>query len=146
MYDDYREYYYVEQPSSLSDGMGGAMASVFAVIISFIVGAVGFVFMRFDILSSAVIGALSVAFVSSIDFDGKMCVGIFLGVFLVSLFLQHKFVIARFVIGFFASVVVSVLATIIIGYDTNTKMYMIMGCAFIITILWGVVSWRKIVV
>lgn len=113
---------------------GGIIGSVLAVLIIIVT--------RIDLLSSALLGLLFCAL--TYKFEWPLYIYLISGIAIVcvSILLQHKIKIFRFIYGLFTCVSVSLLVPIIIGYDSDAKMYGIMLVSFICTAVWGFFSWK----
>ncbi len=138
MYDDYWEY---EKPQSLSDECGGAALGLGISAIFMSATAALTLFMRFDIVSSLLFAGLGWGLTYLKGMDVKtMCI-VVIASFVISMYLQHKWVICRIIFGLFACAAIATLATIIIGYESQTRMYTILGVGFLISAVWGIFSW-----
>ncbi len=140
---DYEEMlYYFEKPNTpVSDSMGKYTGSLIGSIIGSVLCLVAIVILRFDLLCSALLGILLAAFSYDHGNGWKINLAIFAGTFIVSLILQHIWIGFRIIYGIFGCFAVAILATTIIGYDSSAKMYLIAGVSFLITAVWGALSW-----
>lgn len=147
MYDDYEESFYYDKPrfdncevsgqavaASLGLGVGlfGVVISVLAFIIS-----------RIDLVESIMLGLLFYALTYKLEWDKPVYIVSVIAIIVASMLLQNFFKVFRIIYGLFTCVVASLLGPIFIGYDSDAKMYLIMGICFIVTAVWGVLSWRS---
>ena len=67
-----------------------------------------------------------------------------IGIFSVSMLLQYRYKLFRILYLLLTCGCFAVLGTVIIGYDTEVGMYLVMGGCFLATVFLEVVSWSMI--
>lgn len=143
MYDD-ELYYYEEErkrnaksETALAGTFGTAIGGILGIVISCIL----FLINCFDVLSSGLASLLCYIFTYKQGWDKKIYIAMSIVVFLISIILQHSFVIARIIYTIFVCVVVALLGACWKTYDTVAQRYTIMAICFAITAFLGFVSW-----
>ncbi len=139
-YIDYDEeqFYYTDKNSEKAytggvDAVGDLGADIVEGILRFI--------FRADWVSSALLSLVCYLLTYKHNWGWYVYVTGVVLIFAVSMLLQHAMIVFKILYSMFSCGSIAVLATIIIGYDTTTEMYKILGIAFVIAIIWNVISW-----
>lgn len=147
MYDEYEESFYYDKPRSVgSEVSGEAVAQglglgvgLFGIVLSVLV----FIVSRMDLLSSTILGLLFYMLAYQNGWDKSVYVISVIAIIAVSMLLQHFLKVFQIVYGLFTCVVAALLGPIIIGYDSEARMYLIMVICFGVTALYRFVSWKN---
>lgn len=143
MYDD--DYYYYEAQRKAQAKSDAALAGSFATIIGGCIGAVIacvlFLVSRFDVLSSGLASLLFYMLTYTLEWNKTIYIVVAIAIFLVSMILQHTFVVARIIYTVFVCVVVALLGGCWKTYDTETQRNKVMIICFVVSAVLGLVSW-----
>lgn len=145
MYDDY--YYYAARQKSRGKSesmLMGSIASMLGGIIGGVIAVLFFLVSRFDILSSGIAALVFYICTYHQKWNGRIYIVAIIGIFSVSMLLQYRYKLFRILYLLLTCGCLAVLGTVIIGYDTEEGMYLVMGGCFLATVFLGVVSWSMI--
>lgn len=147
MYNDYEESFYYDKPSSTGDEVSGqavaAGLGLGAGVVGTIITVLLFIISRIDLLSSIILGTLFYMLTYKLEWPKPVYIVAVIAIIVVSMLLQHFVKVFRFIYGAFTCVVASILGPILIGHDSDAKMYGIMAICFVVTAVWGFLSWRS---
>ena len=145
MHDD--DYYYEERQKSRGKSermLIGSIASILGGIIGGVIAVLFFLVSRFDILSSGIAALVFYICTYHQKWNGRIYIVAIIGIFSVSMLLQYRYKLCRILYLLLTCGCFAVLGTVIIGYDTEVGMYLVMGGCFLATVFLGVVSWSMI--
>lgn len=147
MQDEYEESFFYDKKSSLNtDVSGQAVAAglgLGAGLLGTILTALVFIISRIDLLSSIILGVLCYFLTYKNGWPKSVYIIGVVVIIVVSMILQHKLNVFKFIYGAFTCVVASILGPILIGYDSDVRMYTIMAICFAVTGVWGFLSWHR---
>lgn len=143
MYDD--DYYYYEEErkrNAKSEAeLAGTFGSAIGGIIGLVISCILFLINRYDVLSSGLASLVCYIFTYKQGWDNKIYIAMSIVIFLISMALQHFFVIARLIYTLFVCVVVTLLGACWKTYDTVMQRNTVMVICFVVTAILGFVSW-----
>ena len=145
MHDD--DYYYEERQKSRGKSermLIGSIASILGGIIGGVIAVLFFLVSRFDILSSGIAALVFYICTYHQKWNGRIYIVAIIGIFSVSMLLQYRYKLFRILYLLLTCGCFAVLGTVIIGYDTEVGMYLVMGGCVLATVFLGVVSWSMI--
>ncbi len=143
MYDDYEEsFFYDKQPEPINKELATQGGMLAGGIVGFILSAVLFVAMRYDVLSSGLLALLAYLLTYKNGWPVAVYIVGAIVIFAVSMILQHVSKIVRLIYGIFVSTVVAILGPMLIGYQSNAELYKIMVICFSASEIWGFISWK----
>lgn len=149
MYDEYEESFYYNEPSSVNSDVSGEVVGVGlglgTGLIAIILSGILFLIARYDLLSSSLLALLLYILTYRQGWDKPVYIVGAIVIIAISMALQHFVKIFRVIYVLFASVVVSIMGPVLIGYDSPEKMYLIMAVCFGVSAIWGFISWRCII-
>ena len=149
MYDKYEESFYYDEPSSVNSDVSGEIVGLGlglgTGLIATILSGILFLIARFDLLSSSLLALLFYLLTYKQGWDKLVYIIGVIAIIAVSMALQHFVKIFRVIYVLFASIVVSIMGPVFIGYDSPEKMYLIMTVCFVVSAIWGFISWRCII-
>ncbi len=135
---------YFEQTTPLSDSCGGVAGAALGLGSGLIIGIIGILIRRFDVLSSSLVGLLVFLLSRQHGNIKELNIKFFVAAFVISLILQHLWIGFRILYGLFACATIAILATLIIGYDSSIEMYKLLVISFFIMAIIGFGSWKLI--
>ena len=149
MYDEYEESFYYNEPSSVNSDVSGEVVGVGlglgTGLIAIILSGILFLIARYDLLSSSLLALLLYILTYRQGWDKPVYIVGAIVIIAISMALQHFVKIFRVIYVLFASVVLSIMGPVFIGYDSPEKMYLIMTVCFVVSAIWGFISWRCII-
>ena len=149
MYDEYEDSFYYDEPSSVNSDVSGEVVGLGlglgTGLIATILSGVLFLIARFDLLSSSLLALLFYILTYRQGWDKPVYIVGAIAIIAISMALQHFVKIFRVIYVLFASVVLSIMGPVFIGYDSPGKMYLIMAVCFGVSAIWGFISWRCII-
>ena len=149
MYSDYEESFYYDKPSSVSSGITGEAVGLGLGLgiglISTIMSGLLFLIARIDVLSSSLLGLLFFLLTYRCEWNMSVYIIGIIGIFAVSMMLQHFIKVFRIIYGLFTCVVISLLTSAFIGSSSEVNMYRAMAICFCVTAIWTIISWKCII-
>lgn len=147
MIDEYEESFYYDKSRSVTDEVSGE-AAVAGIglgigIIGISLSILAFIISRIDLLSSLLLGLLFYMLTYTYEWPKSVYIIAVAVIVVGSMLLQHFLKVFRIIYGLFTCVITSILGPILIGYDSDAKMYLIMAICFGVTALWGFLSWKN---
>ncbi len=143
MYDDYEEsFFYDKQPEPINKELAAQSGMFAGGLVGFILSAILFIIMRYDVLSSGLLALLAYLLTYKNGWHVTVYVVGVIVIFAVSMILQHVSKIVRLIYGIFVSAVVAILGPMLIGYESNAELYKIMAICFSVSAIWGFISWK----
>ena len=139
--DDYRE------PYSLSDDIGGSVAGVMLDLlffgVSFVIGLIGYLIVRVDILNSLLISTLPMILLKDQVWNWKMNLGIYIAIAFVIFVMEHTFSAVRLLCSIFGCFVVGLICYGIRIHDPLNVRIITMGIGFLIAAIMNRVNWQE---
>ena len=143
MLDEYEESFYYDKPKSQGPDLAGPVGEGAGSILGAIIAVLLIIVTRIDWLSSSILGLLFYLLTYKNGWDKWVYIISVIAIIAGSMILQHFLKVFRIIYGLFTCVVASLLGPILIGYDSELKMYGIMAICFVVTAAWGIFSWKK---
>ncbi len=149
MLDEYEESFYYDKPSSAgTDAAGqvvGAGLGLGVGIVGTVLSGLIFLIARIDLFSSVILALLFYMLTYKFEWTVQVYIISVIAIVVVSMLLQHKFKVARIVYGIFTCIIASIMGPILIGYDSEVRLYVTMAICFGVTVIWEFFSWKSII-
>ncbi len=142
MYDEYEESFFYDKPESVNTELATASFALAGGIVGTAISVLVFIISRYDVLSSGLLSLLIYLLTYKNGWPLAVYIIGAISVFLVSMILQHMFRIVRVIYGIFVCVVISILGPMLLGYESNDELYRIMIKCFVVSCIWGCISWK----
>lgn len=147
MIDEYEESFYYDKHRSVgTEASGEAAAASIGLgigLIGILLSVTVFIVSRIDFLSSLLLGLLFYMLTYTQGWSKSVYIIAVVVIVVGSMLLQHFLKVFRIIYGLFTCVIASILGPILMGYDSDAKMYLIMGICFGVTALWSFLSWKN---
>lgn len=140
-YDEEQFYYMNKKPEKKYTGAANEVGDLVAEIVE---GVFKFLF-RADWVSSAMLSLIAYLLTFKNAWAWYVYAIGAVAIFSVSMILQHANIVFRIIYSIFSCGATAILAMTIIGYETANQKYRILGTAFIIAVIWNLISWKFVV-
>lgn len=127
MLDEYEESFYYDKPKSQGPDLAGPVGEGAGSILGAIIAVLLIIVTRINWLSSSILGLLFYLLTYKNGWDKWVYIISVIAIIAGSMILQHFLKVFRIIYGLFTCVVASLLGPILIGYDSELKMYGIIG-------------------
>lgn len=136
-----------KRPTSLSDDIGGPacglIVSLIICIFSAIVGVVGFLLIRIDILNSMLISTMPVLLLSKQGWDWRVYLGMYIATAVIIYLLEYKFVVVRVICSIFGCFIVVFFCYDFRIHDSRNVQLITMGIGLAISIFLNIKFWKE---
>ena len=147
MREEYEESFYYDKSRSVGTEVSGEAAAMGiglgVGVLGTILSILAFIISRIDLLSSLLLGLLFYMLTYTYEWPKSVYIITVAVIVVGSMLLQHFLIVFRIIYTLFTCVIASILGPILIGYDSDAKMYIIMAVCFGVTALWGFLSWKN---
>ena len=136
------DYRYYSASDDISSSSAGAMSLVLLPV-GFILGAASFLIARVDALNSVLLGLVPIYLTRDMGLDKKTCWIIFGITALVSLLLQHTFLVAKLIGAGMSCFAAAFICRIIVrDYAPQYDIHVVMAIGAAITAIWNIIFWK----